>query len=123
MGVEQLAIPAIAAISNRPFLANALFGLTKWGNPFDDERYCYPYPLYDTMRADPSPISFGHGIHFCIGSALARFEARVALPKFLDAFGDYTIDLDNTRWKRSLTLRGPIVLPLRRSPATTASAV
>ncbi len=65
-------------------------------------------------RTDPKPISFGHGIHHCLGASLARLETKVALPAFLDAFGDYTIDTDNATWKRSHTLRGPLSLTVRR---------
>lgn len=65
-------------------------------------------------RPDPKGVSFGHGIHHCLGAALVRLEMRVAIPAFLDAFGDYTIDLDRVVWKRSHTLRGPTHLPVRR---------
>ncbi len=65
-------------------------------------------------RPDPRPISFGHGLHFCLGAALARLETRIAIPAFLEAFGDYTVDTANTKWKQSHTLRGPIGLPVRR---------
>jgi cytochrome P450 len=65
-------------------------------------------------RPDPKPISFGHGVHYCIGASLARLESRVALPAFLASFGDYTIDLVTAKWKRSHTLRGPVSLQVRR---------
>ena len=64
-------------------------------------------------RPDARPISFGHGIHHCLGAALARLEMRVALPAFLEAFGDYEIDTAATRWKQSLALRGPVSLRLK----------
>lgn len=46
-------------------------------------------------RSDPRPISFGHGIHHCLGAALARLELRIALPAIVEAFGDYTIEADD----------------------------
>ncbi len=74
-------------------------------------------------RPDPKPISFGHGIHHCLGAALTRLEMRVALPAILDAFGDYTIDDDATIWKQSSTLRGPMLLKVHGIGAwPTASA-
>lgn len=68
-------------------------------------------------RPDPRPISFGFGIHHCLGAGLARMEMRHTLPRLLDALGDYTISLDRTIWKRSFALRGPIVLPLKAATA------
>jgi cytochrome P450 len=67
-------------------------------------------------RVDPRPISFGHGVHHCLGAALARMELRVGLRHFVDEFGDYTIDPDLVEWKEHMVLRGPITLPVRRGP-------
>jgi hypothetical protein len=58
VGAEQVAMSGVAAIGRRPWLSNALFRLTKWGNPFVDERFSWPYPMYDRMRAD-GPVSYG----------------------------------------------------------------
>jgi cytochrome P450 len=66
-------------------------------------------------RPDPRPISFGNGIHHCLGAALARLEMRVALPALLDAFGDYSIDDTAITWKQSTTLRGPTHLRITTS--------
>lgn len=68
-------------------------------------------------RTDPAPISFGHGIHHCIGAALARLELRIALPAIIDALGDYTIDEPRLEWKTSLAFRSPTRLPIRRRPS------
>lgn len=65
-------------------------------------------------RSDPKPISFGHGIHHCLGAALTRLEMRIAIPAFLQDFGDYAIDEDSLRWKLSTTLRGVTALKVRR---------
>jgi len=63
-------------------------------------------------RPDPRPLSFGHGIHHCVGAALARLEAKVAIPAFVERFPDYRIDHTAIAWKRSMTLRGPTTLPI-----------
>ncbi len=69
-------------------------------------------------RTDPAPISFGHGMHHCIGAALARLELRIALPAILERFGDYTIDPETVTWKTSLAFRSPTRLPVHlRRPA------
>jgi cytochrome P450 len=64
-------------------------------------------------RENPRPISFGHGIHHCVGAALARMELRVGLGAFVEAFGDYSIDPATITWKQSGALRGPTILPIR----------
>ena len=51
-------------------------------------------------RTDPSPISFGHGIHYCLGANLAKAELRAALPKLLDTLGDYSISPDEVVWRQ-----------------------
>ncbi len=80
----------------------------------DPRRYDEPDKLL-VARTDPRPLSFGHGIHFCLGAALARLEMRVGLKAMLDQFGDYEVDLKAVQWRRSTILRGPTRLPLKRS--------
>lgn len=79
----------------------------------DPLRYDRPNELL-VDRENPLPISFGHGIHHCIGAALARMQMRVGLRVFLERFGEYTIDVDAIDWKSHAALRGPIGLPVRR---------
>lgn len=83
----------------------------------DPRRYDHPNELL-LDRKDPSPLSFGHGIHHCLGASLARMELGSALPRFIDAFGDYTIDEASIKWKQSPTLRGPSALRVDRSSAS-----
>ncbi len=74
----------------------------------------YPDPnVLRLDREDPNPASFGHGMHHCLGHALARMETRVALRAFIEAFGDYATDRDDAVWKESLVTRGPLYLPVR----------
>lgn len=62
-------------------------------------------------REDPAPISFGHGIHYCIGANLARLEIKKGLQRLLSELGDY--EVEQLEWKPSITLRGPNKLVLR----------
>lgn len=78
----------------------------------DPRRYDRPNELI-LDRKDPRPLSFGNGVHYCLGAALARLEARVAIPLFLQEFPDYTVDENRLEWKRSVTLRGPSSLPIQ----------
>ena len=57
-----------------------------------DERQ-YPDPdRFDIDRTIPNTISFGQGVHFCLGASLARLESRVALEEFATRFPRYTVD-------------------------------
>jgi cytochrome P450 len=48
-----------------------------------DERHYPDAERFDIHRSFDSHVSFGYGIHFCIGAALARLEGRVALQEVL----------------------------------------
>ncbi|SCK07861.1 cytochrome P450 [Streptomyces sp. WMMB 322] len=41
---------------------------------------------FDVRRPDVEHLSFGHGVHFCLGAPLARMEARTALPALFERF-------------------------------------
>jgi len=72
-------------------------------------------------REDPAPLSFGHGIHYCLGANLAKAELRAALPPLLDAIDDHAVDRTRIEWRESISLRGPTRFPLAKLPATVTS--
>lgn len=58
-------------------------------------------------------LSFGHGIHACLGAPLSRIEAPVAIAAVLDAFPKLSLNPDrDPLWKKNITFRGLEVLPL-----------
>ena len=67
---------------------------------------------FDVGRAEVPMLSFGSGIHYCLGAALARLESQVVLEALLDRFGTWTPLVDDPPWKRRLTLRGLASLPV-----------
>jgi cytochrome P450 len=72
---------------------------------------------FDITRHPNDHIAFGHGPHFCLGSALARLEAKIALTDLLtrlDHF-EYTSD-DPWQPRQALHVHGPTNLPLRFTP-------
>ena len=69
-------------------------------------------------REDPAPISFGHGIHHCLGAALARLELSVALPAVVEALGSYRVDETHLEWKTSLAFRSPTNLRVHLASAS-----
>ncbi len=67
------------------------------------------------ITRDPNPhVAFGHGIHFCLGAALARLEARIALNEILDRFSEFGPASDEP-WqpRKALNVHGPTRLPIR----------
>ncbi|MGH2758953.1 MAG: cytochrome P450, partial [Actinomycetota bacterium] len=69
----------------------------------------------DTLRLDRSPnthLSFGGGIHFCLGAPLARLEARIALPAILARFPGIVRNEATLEWRRTFPIRGLVSLPL-----------
>jgi cytochrome P450 family 144 len=70
--------------------------------------------VVDLARSSPRRhLAFGHGIHYCVGAALARIEARAVLSTLLDRTSSFCIDPDDTpRWADSFLVRRHEHLPL-----------
>lgn len=68
---------------------------------------------FDAGRHPNPHIAFGHGIHFCLGAALARLEARVALGELL-ARTRHLSRPPGAPWqpRRALHVHGPTALPV-----------
>src|ERR1700726_4240043 len=68
----------------------------------------------DIARPNVRPLSFGGGIHFCLGAQLARIEAEVAISSLLRRLPDLRLDdAENPEWRPTFVLRG-----LKRLPAS-----
>jgi len=68
----------------------------------------------DITRPNVRPLSFGGGIHFCLGAQLARIEAEVAISTLLRRIPDLRLDdAVNPEWRPTFVLRG-----LKRLPAS-----
>ena len=78
-----------------------------------DERKFADGERFDIHRTIDHHLSFGYGIHFCLGAALARLEGRVALDEVLQRFPEWEIDTDNAVQARTSTVRGWEKLPVR----------
>ncbi|WP_395844652.1 cytochrome P450 [Cystobacter fuscus] len=62
-------------------------------------------------------LTFGYGIHFCLGAQLARLEARVALEAFVSRVKGIELLSPTVDWIASFGSHGPATLPVRLLPA------
>jgi cytochrome P450 len=68
--------------------------------------------VFDALRRNQRHhLTFGFGVHFCIGAALARLEGRVALEEILRRFPDWEVDADGARLEPAV-VRGWATLPV-----------
>jgi cytochrome P450 len=66
----------------------------------------------DITRPNVRPLSFGGGIHFCLGAQLARIEAEIAIATLLRRLPDLRLDdAANPEWRPTFVLRGLKKLP------------
>ncbi len=77
----------------------------------DENRFAEP-DRFDIHRKIVHNLTFGYGIHFCLGAALARLEGRVALDEVLQRFPEWEVDWDHAVRARTSTVRGWESLPV-----------
>jgi cytochrome P450 len=88
--------------------------LPMMGSANRDPRQFPEADRFDIGR-DPNPhVSFGHGIHFCLGAALSRMEAKIALGDLLRRFKSFE-PASGQPWqpRQALNVLGPASLPIR----------
>jgi cytochrome P450 len=76
----------------------------------DPARFIEPERL-DLGRSNGGPLSFGGGIHYCLGAPLARLEAQVAFPALLQRFPHIEVHEPLHR-RASMTVRGFLRIPV-----------
>jgi cytochrome P450 len=77
----------------------------------DHRRYLDP-ERFDIHRSVGQQLTFGLGIHYCLGAALARLEGRVATEEILRRFPRWDVDWENAKLAQTSTVRGWESLPL-----------
>lgn len=98
--------------------------LLLYGSANHDETV-FPNPdVLDLDRPVKSHWTFGHGIHFCLGNAVARLETRVALEVLLEFAPDYAVDAGGIVRNQLVPTRGVAHAPiefgtLRRAAGST----
>jgi cytochrome P450 len=76
----------------------------------DPEHFEHPDVL-DLARHDVSPLSFGAGIHYCLGAALERMEGATVLPRLVTRLPDLRSN-GPAVWRPGLSFRGLLTLPV-----------
>jgi cytochrome P450 len=80
----------------------------------DERRFEHP-ERFDIHRSDLQHLTFGFGIHYCLGANLARLEGRVALDELLNRFPEWDVDTERCELSPTSTVRGwerlPLVVP------------
>jgi cytochrome P450 len=82
------------------------------GSADRDERRFDDPDRFDVQRAIDRHLAFGYGTHFCVGAALARLEARVALEETLARFPVWDVEDSELEWVHTSTVRGFAKVPI-----------
>jgi cytochrome P450 len=86
-----------------------------FGSANHDESVFPDSESLDLARADNPHVSFGGGVHYCVGAPLAKVELEIAFAAFAERVDRFELDGDLER-VRSLVFRGVRSLPLALSP-------
>lgn len=81
------------------------------GSANRDERRYPDGERFDIHRG-ATHLSFGHGLHFCLGSALARMQARVAMEEVIKRWPEWEVDYANASKAHTSSVRGWAKLPV-----------
>lgn len=86
--------------------------LVMYGSANRDERRFSDPDRFDVRREGGGHLSFGRGIHLCVGMHLARIEARALLAALADRVARFEL-VGAPRWLLNQTLHGPAGVPVR----------
>jgi cytochrome P450 len=82
------------------------------GSAGRDEREFADADRFDVERQFDRHVTFGYGIHFCLGANLARLEGRIVLEETLARFPEWGVDEARVEMVRTSTVRGPVHVPI-----------
>ena len=78
----------------------------------DHRQFAPDGDVFDINREVRGHLGFSVGAHYCLGSALARLEGRVALEEVLKRFPEWEVDMDDAVLSSTSTIRGWDSLPV-----------
>jgi cytochrome P450 len=82
------------------------------GSAGRDERKYADADVFDVHRRFDRHVSFGYGVHFCLGAALARMEGKIALEETLARRPEWQVDVDAAVRLHTSTVRGWVNVPV-----------
>jgi cytochrome P450 len=82
------------------------------GSAGRDEREFPDGDRFDVKRDFDRHVSFGYGVHFCLGASLARLEGRIVLEETLARFPEWHVDEREVEMVHTSTVRGPAHVPI-----------
>ena len=77
-----------------------------------DPRCFHDPDVYDVFRSDLQHLTFGYGLHYCLGANLARLQGRVALDELLNRWPEWDVDYTSIRLAPTSTVRGWEAMPI-----------
>ncbi len=94
-------------------LVMGLIGSANW----DDRVFEAPERFLPGRPKGTQHLSFGYGIHYCIGAQLARLEARIGLESLVSRVKALRLTTPDVQWLPGLAMRGPAALPVELEAA------
>jgi cytochrome P450 len=82
------------------------------GSAGRDERAYEDPDTFDIHRKIDLHLTFGYGVHFCLGAALARMEGRIGLEETLKRWPEWSVDREAAELLYTTTVRGYTTLPI-----------
>jgi cytochrome P450 len=104
-------MPEDAELYDTKVPAGSVMMILVGGANRDERRFVDP-DRFDIHRKIDKHLTFGYGIHFCLGASLARLEGRVALDEVLKRFPEWEVEWDRARIAPTSTVRGYETLPV-----------
>ncbi len=83
---------------------------------FDQAHFACPHMLNVERPKEDQIMTFGHGIHYCLGGPLARIELQVIFPTLFQRLPGLRLANPTVQWRPNFLLRGLVTLPLEFDP-------
>jgi hypothetical protein len=112
----RLATQDVELAGTRIPAGSLVFGLVASANR-DERVFERPDEFLPGREKGNQHLSFGYGIHFCLGAQLARLEARLGLEALVSRVRGLRLRSPEIQWNPGFTMHGPSVLPAEFLPA------